>query len=96
MDFRKVLSSEIVASQDSPNRRLLKVLGPFSIAAMGIGAAHLRADRHPRRAQCRPGDRALLRAGCRRLRLRGSLYAELSAFLPVSGSRYTYTYAILG
>ena len=42
MEFKSVLSrkpvSEIVASQDSPDRRLSKVLGPFSIAAMGIGA----------------------------------------------------------
>ena len=41
MEFKSVLSrkpvSEIVASQDSPDRRLSKVLGPFSIAAMGIG-----------------------------------------------------------
>src|SRR5258708_4830523 len=42
MEFKSVLSrkpvSEICASQDSPDRRLSKVLGPFSIAAMGIGA----------------------------------------------------------
>src|SRR5258708_4511627 len=42
MEFKSVLSrkpvSEICASQDSPDRRLSKVLVPFSIAAMGIGA----------------------------------------------------------
>ena len=42
MDFKGVLArkpvADIVASQDSSERRLSKVLGPFSIAAMGVGA----------------------------------------------------------
>ena len=42
MDFRRVLLRkpvlEIVASGESSQQRLAKVLGPFSIAAMGIGA----------------------------------------------------------
>ena len=42
MDFRRILLrkpvSDIVASGESSQQRLAKVLGPFSIAAMGIGA----------------------------------------------------------
>src|SRR5229473_3461105 len=80
MEFKSVLSrkpvSEIVASQDSPDRRLSKVLGPFSIAAMGIGA--------------------IIGAGIFVLTgTAAALYAG-PAFLPVSGSSYTYTYATLG
>jgi APA family basic amino acid/polyamine antiporter len=42
MDLQRVMTrkpvAEIVASQEFPIHRLSKVLGPFSIAAMGIGA----------------------------------------------------------
>ena len=104
MDFKSVLSrkpvSEIVASQDSPDRRLSKVLGPFSIAAMGIGAI-IGAG-----IFVLTGTAAALYAGpaivisfmlaAIACGLVGLCYAELSAFLPVSGSSYTYTYATLG
>jgi APA family basic amino acid/polyamine antiporter len=102
MDFKSVLSrkpvSEIVASQDSPDRRLSKVLGPFSIAAMGIGAI-IGAG-----IFVLTGTAAALYAGpaivlsfmlaAIACSLVGLCYAELSAFLPVSGS--SYTYATLG
>ena len=104
MDFKGVLSrkpvSEIVASQDSPERRLSKVLGPFSIAAMGVGAI-IGAG-----IFVLTGTAAALYAGpaivlsfvlsAIACGLVGLCYAELSAFLPVSGSSYTYTYATLG
>jgi len=104
MEFKSVLSrkpvSEIVASQDSPDRRLSKVLGPFSIAAMGIGAI-IGAG-----IFVLTGTAAALYAGpaivlsfmvaAIACGLVGLCYAELSAFLPVSGSSYTYTYATLG
>src|SRR3979490_226685 len=104
MEFKSVLSrkpvSEIVASQDSPERRLSKVLGPFSIAAMGIGAI-IGAG-----IFVLTGTAAALYAGpaivlsfmlaAIACGLVGLCYAELSAFQPVSGSSYTYTYAPLG
>src|SRR5258705_344620 len=104
MEFKSVLSrkpvSEIVASQDSPDRLLSKVLGPCSIAAMGIGAI-IGAG-----IFVLTGTAAALYAGpaivlsfmlaAIACGLVGLCYAELSAFLPVSGSSYTYTYATLG
>ena len=104
MDFTSVLLrkpvAEIVASGDSPTQRLSKVLGPFSIAAMGIGAI-IGAG-----IFVLTGTAAALYAGpaivlsfvltAIACGLVGLCYAELSAFLPVSGSSYTYTYATLG
>ena len=48
------------------------------------------------RAKGRPGDDDQLRH--RRLRLRGAAlcYSELASMVPVSGSAYTYTYAVMG
>ena len=104
MDFRRVLLrkpvSDIVASGESSQQRLAKVLGPFSIAAMGIGAI-IGAG-----IFVLTGTAAALYAGpaivlsfvltAIACGLVGLCYAELSAFLPVSGSSYTYTYATLG
>ena len=76
------------------------MLGPFSIAAMGIGAI-IGAG-----IFVLTGTAAALYAGpaivlsfvlaAIACGLVGLCYAELSAFLPVSGSSYTYTYATLG
>jgi APA family basic amino acid/polyamine antiporter len=104
MDFRRILLrkpvSDIVASGESSQQRLAKVLGPFSIAAMGIGAI-IGAG-----IFVLTGTAAALYAGpaivlsfvltAIACGLVGLCYAELSAFLPVSGSSYTYTYATLG
>ena len=104
MDLSRVLLrkpvAEIVASQEFPIHRLSKVLGPFSIAAMGVGAI-IGAG-----IFVLTGTAAALYAGpaitlsfvlaAIACGLVGLCYAELAAFLPVSGSSYTYTYATLG
>jgi APA family basic amino acid/polyamine antiporter len=92
--------AEIVASQEFPIHKLSKVLGPFSIAAMGVGAI-IGAG-----IFVLTGTAAALYAGPAIIvsfalaaiacGLVGLCYAELAAFLPVSGSSYTYTYATLG
>jgi APA family basic amino acid/polyamine antiporter len=92
--------AEIVASQEFPIHKLAKVLGPFSIAAMGIGAI-IGAG-----IFVLTGTAAALYAGpaitlsfvlaAIACGLVGLCYAELAAFLPVSGSSYTYTFATLG
>ena len=89
--------ADIVATAD---RRIPKVLGPVSITAMGIGAIIGGG------IFIFTGTVAALNAGpaivlsfvlaaiaCAFV---GLCYAELSTFLPVSGSTYTYTYATLG
>ena len=92
--------AEIVASGEFPIHKLSKVLGPFSIAAMGVGAI-IGAG-----IFVLTGTAAALYAGpaitisfvlaAFACGLVGLCYAELAAFLPVSGSSYTYTYATLG
>jgi APA family basic amino acid/polyamine antiporter len=92
--------ADIVAAADSPGRRVPKVLGPVSIAAMGVGAI-IGAG-----IFVLTGTVAALNAGpaivlsfllaAVACALVGLCYAELSSFLPVAGSTYTYTYATLG
>ena len=92
--------ADIAAAADTPGRRVPKVLGPVSIAAMGVGAI-IGAG-----IFVLTGTVAALNAGpaivlsfvlaavaCAFV---GLCYAELSTFLPVAGSTYTYTYATLG
>jgi APA family basic amino acid/polyamine antiporter len=104
VDLRGVLArkpvADIVAMQDGAERRFSRVLGPFSIAAMGVGAI-IGAG-----IFVLTGTAAALYAGpaitlsfvlaAIACALVGLCYAELSAFLPVAGSSYTYTYATLG
>ncbi len=92
--------ADIVAAADSPGRRVPRVLGPVSIAAMGVGAI-IGAG-----IFVLTGTVAALNAGpaivlsfllaAVACALVGLCYAELSSFLPVAGSTYTYTYATLG
>ncbi len=92
--------ADIVASGEIDGRKIPKVLGPISITAMGIGAIIGGG------IFIFTGTVAALNAGpaivlsfvlaaiaCAFV---GLCYAELSTFLPVSGSTYTYTYATLG
>ncbi|MDP1752997.1 MAG: amino acid permease [Reyranella sp.] len=92
--------ADIVASAETPGHRVPKVLGAVSITAMGIGAIIGGG------IFIFTGTVAALNAGpaivlsfvlaaiaCAFV---GLCYAELSTFLPVSGSTYTYTYATLG
>ena len=99
MEFKSVLSrkpvSEIVASQDSPDRRLSKVLGPFSIGAI-IGAGIFVLTGTAAALYAGPAIVLSFMLAAIACGLVGLCYAELSAFLPVSGSSYTYTYATLG
>jgi APA family basic amino acid/polyamine antiporter len=94
---RKLLS-ELVAHGSAAS--LAKVLGPFSITCMGIGAI-IGAG-----IFVLTGTAAALYAGpavvvsfvlaaiaCAFV---GLCYAELAALMPVAGSTYTYTYASLG
>jgi len=92
--------ADIVAGGEAARRHVPKVLGAISITAMGIGAiigggififtgtvAALNAG---------PAivlSFALAAIACAFV---GLCYAELSTFLPVAGSTYTYTYATLG
>ena len=92
--------ADIVASGETEGHRVPRVLGPVSITAMGIGAIIGGG------IFIFTGTVAALNAGpaivvsfvlaaiaCAFV---GLCYAELSTFLPVSGSTYTYTYATLG
>ena len=92
--------ADIVASGEAEGHRIPRVLGPVSITAMGIGAIIGGG------IFIFTGTVAALNAGpaivvsfvlaaiaCAFV---GLCYAELSTFLPVSGSTYTYTYATLG
>ncbi len=92
--------ADTLASGDSAEHGLAKSLGPFSIAAMGIGAiigagifvltgtaaAHYAG----------PGVMLSFLLGGVACAFVGLCYAELAALLPVSGSTYSYTYATLG
>jgi APA family basic amino acid/polyamine antiporter len=104
MEFGKLWTrkrvAEIVASQEFPIHKLSKVLGSFSIAAMGIGAiigagifvlTGTAAALYAGPAITISFGLAAIACG-----LVGLCYAELAAFLPVAGSSYTYTYATLG
>src|SRR5262245_30668484 len=104
MNFQDILArrpvAEIVAAHGHPERRLAKVLGPFSIIAMGVGGI-IGAG-----VFVLTGTAAALYAGpaivlsfvlaAVACSLVGLCYAELAASIPVSGSSYTYTYATLG
>ena len=104
MDFKSVLArkpvSEIVASQELV--RSAPVESPRSLQHR----RHGRRRHHRRRIFVLTGTAAALYAGpaivlsfvlaAIACGLVGLCYAELSAFLPVSGSSYTYTYATLG
>ncbi|MBY0325079.1 MAG: amino acid permease [Reyranella sp.] len=104
MDHKGVFArkpvADIIASEGSAFRALPKVLGPFSIVAMGVGAI-IGAG-----IFVLTGTAAALYAGpaltisfvlaAIACGLVGLCYAELSTLLPVQGSTYTYTYATLG
>lgn len=97
--FARKPVADIIAAEGGV-QRLSKVLGPFSIVAMGVGAI-IGAG-----IFVLTGTVAALNAGpaitlsfvlaAIACALVGLCYAELSAFLPISGSSYTYTYATLG
>src|SRR5215208_2229807 len=97
--FTRRSVADIVAAEGGV-QHLSKVLGPFSITAMGVGAiigagifvlTGTVAALHAGPAITLSFVLAAIACG-----LVGLCYAELSAFLPVSGSSYTYTYATLG
>ncbi len=97
--FARKLVADIVAAEGGVQDRD-KVLGPFSITAMGVGAI-IGAG-----IFVLTGTAAALYAGpaltisfvlaAIACALVGLCYAELSTLLPVQGSTYTYTYATLG
>ncbi|GEP56111.1 amino acid permease [Reyranella soli] len=104
MDHKGVFArkpvADIIASEGGAFKALPKVLGPFSIVAMGVGAI-IGAG-----IFVLTGTAAALYAGpaltisfvlaAVACGLVGLCYAELSTLLPVQGSTYTYTYATLG
>ena len=97
--FARKLIADIVAAEEGA-QPLAKVLGPFSITAMGVGAI-IGAG-----IFVLTGTAAALYAGpaltisfvlaAIACALVGLCYAELSTLLPVQGSTYTYTYATMG
>jgi len=98
--FARKPIADIIAAEGGAFRSLSKVLGPFSITAMGVGAI-IGAG-----IFVLTGTAAALYAGpaltisfvlaAIACGLVGLCYAELSTLLPVQGSTYTYTYATLG
>ena len=104
MDHKGVFArkpiADIIAVEGGAFKSLPKVLGPFSITAMGVGAI-IGAG-----IFVLTGTAAALYAGpaltisfvlaAIACGLVGLCYAELSTLLPVQGSTYTYTYATLG
>ena len=104
MDHKGVFArkpvADIIAVEGGAFKALPKVLGPFSIIAMGVGAI-IGAG-----IFVLTGTAAALYAGpaltisfvlaAIACGLVGLCYAELSTLLPVQGSTYTYTYATLG
>ena len=104
MDHKGVFArkpvADIIAAEGGTFKSLSKVLGPFSIIAMGVGAI-IGAG-----IFVLTGTAAALYAGpaltisfvlaAIACGLVGLCYAELSTLLPVQGSTYTYTYATLG
>ena len=104
MDHRGIFArkpvADIIAAEGSAFQSLPKVLGAFSITAMGVGAI-IGAG-----IFVLTGTAAALYAGpaltisfvlaAIACGLVGLCYAELSTLLPVQGSTYTYTYATLG
>jgi basic amino acid/polyamine antiporter, APA family len=104
MDHKGVFArkpiADIIAAEGGAFQSLSKVLGPFSIIAMGVGAI-IGAG-----IFVLTGTAAALYAGpaltisfvlaAIACGLVGLCYAELSTLLPVQGSTYTYTYATLG
>ena len=104
MDHKGVFArkpvADIIAVEGGAFKALPKVLGPFSIVAMGVGAI-IGAG-----IFVLTGTAAALYAGpaltisfvlaAIACGLVGLCYAELSTLLPVQGSTYTYTYATLG
>ncbi len=92
--------ADIITTEGGAFKSLSKVLGPFSITAMGVGAI-IGAG-----IFVLTGTAAALYAGpaltisfvlaAIACGLVGLCYAELSTLLPVQGSTYTYTYATLG
>jgi basic amino acid/polyamine antiporter, APA family len=97
--FARKPVADIVAAEGS-NEPLARVLGPFSITAMGVGAI-IGAG-----IFVLTGTAAALYAGpaltlsfvlaAIACALVGFCYAELATLMPVQGSTYTYTYATLG
>ena len=98
--FARKPIADIIAVEGGAFKSLPKVLGPFSITAMGVGAI-IGAG-----IFVLTGTAAALYAGpaltisfvlaAIACGLVGLCYAELSTLLPVQGSTYTYTYATLG
>jgi APA family basic amino acid/polyamine antiporter len=93
-------SLEVLHAEMEGEQRLLRVLGPVSLTALGVGAVigagifvvTGRAAREDAGAAilisyCVAGLGCALAALC---------YAELASMVPVAGSAYTYTYATLG
>jgi APA family basic amino acid/polyamine antiporter len=98
--FARKPVADIIATEGAAFKSLPKVLGPFSIIALGVGGI-IGAG-----IFVLTGGAAALYAGpaltisfvlaAVACGLVGLCYAELATLLPVQGSTYTYTYATLG
>ena len=104
MDHKGVFArkpvADIIALEGGAFKSLPKMLGPFSITAMGVGAivgagifvlTGTAAALYAGPALTISFVLAAIACG-----LVGLCYAELSTLLPVQGSTYTYTFATLG
>ena len=103
--FRVKSLDRILKDAEEPERRLRRVLGPFDVVMLGIGAiigAGIFATIGTAVAGdfLRPGagpaivvSFALTAVACA---FCGLCYAEFASLVPIAGSAYTYSYATLG
>jgi len=103
--FRTKNIDQLIADSADPTRRLAKTLGPWSMAALGVGAVigsgifiltGTAAAGTADRLGAGPGVAVsffLVAVACSFAAL---CYAELASMIPIAGSAYTYAYATLG
>ncbi len=103
--FRTKPLARLLGETEAPERRLPRVLGPFQLTCLGIGAivgagifstigtAVAGTASAPGAGPALVVSFALVAVACTFAAL---CYAEFAAMVPVSGSAYTYAYATLG
>src|SRR3954469_1241244 len=103
--FRTKSLDELVAETQEEGHQLKKVLGPWNLVALGIGAI-IGAGIFATIGTAAAGDANRLGAGPALMisfmitavvcGFTALCYAEFASMVPISGSAYTYSYATLG
>jgi APA family basic amino acid/polyamine antiporter len=103
--FRRKTLDHLIGESTEPGRQLRRVLGPFQLTMLGVGAiigagifstvgtAAAGADNHPGAGPALIISFLLVAVACGFAAL---CYSEFAAMVPVSGSAYTYAYATFG